>query len=397
MVIKCSILKSKQWQIFSVLILLLIFSACSSNKKSISSGNYDVAIDDLVEKLQKHSNSKNISMLNQAFHLANNEDIQAIQSLRSSGQPDIWEGVFDLYSELQLRQQTVGVLSPDILREINFTQVDYDMDREASAQKAALFYYTLATRSLSDGSYENHADAYNYLKKVQRIYPGFKDVEELLKGFRSVDPLFIYYHIENSYPYELPPGVESSLETIDLSKFDMPAYRFVDQKPPTDQYKVFVHITITGVKISPEQTGELAFTESAKILDGYVYKLDDDGEFVRDSLGQKIEIPKFETLVCFVNQYKQEKSMKLTGKVEIINRNTGQTLGMKSVEGESNFVNVYAKFNGDMDALSAESFELVGTQKQEFPVDAAMIIHAADNLGRDAVLKIAQVLDNVAL
>lgn len=379
------------------LLTFFTFLSCSSTKKMISKGSFDEAIELLLEKIAKQASIEKIQELDQAYNLAYSEDLQSIHTLKSSGEPDIWESVFTLYSGLNSRQQKVFTLPRELLDQGNFTAVNYDVDMQVSREKAAGYYYALATKQLKDGGSENHPEAVGYLIKVNDIYPGFRDVEALIEKYKMIDPLFIYYQIENYYSNSLPPGVGNSIEEMDLSRFNTPEYRFQNSKPPKDLYKVFVQISITRIKISPERSGELAYTESAEIQDGVAYELDGEGDFVLNSLGEKIEIPRFKTLVCYANEYKQEKSIKIIGTVEVINRETGNSIGKKAIVGESKFVNLYAKFKGDLDALSPESFDLVGSKKQEYPDDALMIMDANEKLDQDAVNKVAAMLDNVVL
>lgn len=376
--------------------VILIFS-CSSPNQMISKGNYDEAIDVLIKKLNGHSSPEKSKQMAIAFNSANNKDIERIHELKSSGNPDIWYEVFSLYLQLEARQQKVAVLDSALLEtaEINFS--NYDPDIEFTREKAAIYYYALAEKYMESGTAEKQTESIELLKTIQNFYPGFRDVDVLLASYKANEPLYIYYQIQNNYPYTLPPGTVNSLENIDLSKFNTQRYHFVNSKSPKDQFKIFVQLTLNRVKISPERTGELAYTESVEMQDGIAYKLNDDGGFVFDAEGQKIEIPKFKTLVCYVNEYKQEKSMLLIGKVEVIDRDSEKIIATRSIKGPSDFENIYAKFKGDMDALSAETFKLVGTKKLEFPSDAAMINNAGEKFGRDAAIKVIELLDNVEL
>jgi hypothetical protein len=65
------------------------------------------------------------------------------------------------------------------------------------------------------------------------------------------------------------------------------------------------------------------------------------------------------------------------------------------VQGVSNFTHRYARFKGDLDALSPESASLIGSQKQDFPSDGAMIQHASENLFKEAAGVLSVALGNV--
>jgi hypothetical protein len=389
-----ALLKYRFRQLLLLSVTFTIFYSCSSVDQTISKGNYDEAVNNLTVQLQKNDSPRKIEQLSAAYNLANNRNLDSIVSLKKSGQPDIWHQVYSHYMELQTRQNNVSVLPAEILEKINFTPVDYSTDIEASRAKAAEYHYALARKKMSEAGDELTFEAYNELQKVQNIFPGFRDVEQLMEKYREAMPVMISYQIENDYPLSLPPGMERQLESIGLSKYNTPKYQFYNARPQ-DQFEVFVLITVRGVKISPEKTGELAYTESVEMQDGVAYRLNDEGGFELDSAGRKIEIPKLKTLVCYVNEFKQEKSMLLTGTVEIFHRASGQKLTENTVKGEYRFSNVYAKFKGDMDALSPETFALVGSKKLDFPPDDTMIMKAGEKLAQEAAKKTLAVLKSV--
>ena len=372
-------------------------TSCNSTQKMIDNGQYNNAIPELVKELLEKESSKKIEQLAEAYQLANKEDLDEIQRLKASGQPDIWQKILFHYLTLNTRQQSVSQLSPEILQTIDVNLIDYSEQLENARQKSATYYYALAMKRLADSNNFSSPSAYDYLNTVNHIYPGFRDVDELMAEIKSHEPLYIYYHFKNEYTNTLPPGSANNLENINLSVFDTPNYHFINSKPPNDQFEVYAELTLIRVKISPERSGELSYTESVEMQDGIAYKLDENGGFVLDKEGQKIEFPKFKTLVCYVNEYKQEKSMLLIGNLKVIDRATEKIIGIETIKGESKFVNRYAKFKGNMDALSPETFELVGTKKLDYPSDAAMINDAAKKLGKDAAIKAIEMLDNVEL
>lgn len=380
-----------------VLLLPFLITSCSPTTKMISEGKYDDSIDILVEKSLKNPSENTNIQLEQAYRLANSKDLEQIQTLKASGQPDIWHQVYDLYTSLNNRQLKIVNLPPDVLSSIGYTQTAYESDIENSREKAAAYYYALAKKQLSSGNPDAQPEAIGNLQNIQSIYPGYKDVDELLRKYISMEPIKVFYSIEDGFAGTMPPGVSQDLQRLDLSEFDLPKYRFVSDKPSNDEFRVYAEIRFTNVKISPAKTGELAYTESVEIQDGLAYQLDEAGDFILDSNGQKIEIPRFETLVCYVNEYKQLKSMKLLGEVEIYDRNSGKTIGYRQISGEAKFEHVYAKFKGDLDALSPESKLLLGTKEKDFPTDGQLIMFAGMRMVEDASKKIAGVLDNVDL
>ncbi len=379
------------------LVLLILVTSCNPAVKMMQIGQYDNAIYEIKKDLNKKETTKNVEQLAQAYAKANAHDLEEIKNLKLSGQPDIWQKVHFHYQRLDWRREKLEDLPPHILVAINFDRTTYAAQLEESREKAAIYYYTLATKLMASDREANADEIYGYLNAIHHLYPGFRDVEVLIEEFKRTDPLFVYYAVENCYPGMLPPGMQQWLQQLNLAEFDVPKYRFTSQKPPDTAFKIYAEVRIQDVKIAPGKTGELSYTESVQIQDGIAYQMDQDGDFVRDSAGQKIEIPKFETLVCYVTEYKQVKSMLVFGEVEIFARETKKSLGVKKIYGEATFEHLYAKIKGDLDALSAESKALIGTKRKDFPTDSQLIRFAGMRAAEDASMKIVEVLDNVDL
>lgn len=381
--------------VFSTMLLTVV--SCSPSKKMISNGNYDDAILELVAAIKKKETSEKVEQLAEAYKMANTRDLEKIKNLKLSGQPDIWQEVHFYYQKLDWRRENLEDLPTHILAAIQFDRTNYAAPLEESREKAALYYYTLATKLIESDQDVNADKIYTYLNTVHHIYPGFREVEVLMKTYKKPEPLQVYYAIDNHYPGMLPPGINQWLQQLNLAEFDVPKYRFTSQKPSDEAFKIYAEIRILDVKIAPGQTGELSYTETVEIQDGIAYQLDQAGGFVLDSAGQKIEIPKIETLVCYATEYKQVKSMLILGEVELFDRASKASLGLKKISGEATFEHLYAKFKGDLDALSPESMALIGTKEKDFPTDSQLLRYAGMRLAEDASKKIADVLDNVDL
>lgn len=381
---------------FILTALIFIMISCSPTEKALNEGQYDQVIHNLTKELQQKSSAKKVEQLQVAFEKANERDMAAISRLKNSGQPDIWYDVYMLFDALEKRQQKVTQLPENVLAQMNFEKEDYRNQLSQSRLKAAEYYYALVMKKMEDEKGYEDPRVYAYLVKIEDVYPGFRDAPELLSAWKEAQPKCVRTNIENAYNSPLPPGVGGGLEKIDPGMFSTDEIRFTSKKS-SSRCGYFAEITITDIKIKPEKTGELSYTESVKIQDGVAYQLDSDGNFVYDSLGKKIEIPKFNTLVCYVTEYRQEKSILMLGTLKVFDSKTERMIGTEKLRGESVFTHKYAKFKGDMDALSAETFKMVGSKKRDFPTDSNMILHAGEQLTGDAALKVIKMLEKVEL
>jgi hypothetical protein len=376
-------------QTISLLIILItVISGCNSPQQLASQHRYDQAIDVLIKK--KNYSPKAIAQLTDYYHQANIADSAAIVTLLHSGEPDVWHEIYTRYQQLNVRQQKLGALPEAVRQQINVVSYDYSASLFQTRQKACLYYYTLAGHHLKTNKY---MDALHCLETVGSIDSLYRNTTQLIDSLQRCAPTPVYYEVVLNYPYPLPPGMAEFISESNLSLYSTPSVVFVNNKP--DPYRLYAEIRITDVKIAPEKNGELAYTESVEVQDGVAYKIDAQGDFIRGSAGQKIEIPKFKKLACYVSEYKQEKSILLFGEVLLVSVPEGKILMRKPVQGVSHFMHRYARFKGDLDALSPEAATLIGSRKQEFPSDGAMIQHATENLFKDAATQLSAVLDNV--
>ncbi len=383
--------QSPAWQRFPIIfIFILILAGCSSPKQLAEQHRYDDAIDVLLKKMQKSYSPKTIAGLGDIYHQANTADSATIINSLNSGAPDIWFPVYTAYQRLDTRQQKIAALPEAVHQQIGFQSFDYSAYLFQTRQKACLYEYTLAERHLLN---DKRIDAMRSLEIVNSLDSNYRRSAHLLDSLHRTAPAPLYYQIELDYPYSLPPGMAEFITESDLAAYSTSNVFFINKKP--DPYRLYAEIRITDVKIALDKTGELAYAESVKIQDGLAYRLDEDSDFLRDSLGQKIEIPKFKTLACYVSEYLQEKSIQLFGDVLLVSVPDGKILLRKPVQGVSNFTHRYARFKGDLDALSLESAALIGSRKQEFPSDGAMIQHATENLFKEASATLSQALGNV--
>ncbi|NCA84738.1 MAG: hypothetical protein EOM83_04100 [Clostridia bacterium] len=367
---------------------MVLISACNSPQQLAQQHHYDQAIDGLLKK--NNYSPKAITQLNKYYHQANIADSAAIVALLHSGEPDIWHEIYARYKRLDARQLKLGTLPQAVRQQINVTSYDYSAPLFQTRQKACLYYYTLAGHHLKTNK---STDALQCLEMVNSIDSLYRNTSRLIDSLQRCAPTPVYYEVVLDYPYPLPPGMAEFISESDLAPYNTRSVFFVNHKP--DPYRLYAEIRITDVKIAPEKSGELAYSESVEIQDGLAYKIDARGDFVRDSARQKIEIPKYKTLACYVSEYQQEKSLQLFGEVLLVSVPDGKILMSKPVKGVSHFTHRYARFKGDLDALSPEAASLIGSRKQEFPSDGAMIQHATENLFKEAAIRLSAVLDNV--
>jgi len=381
---------------FLFLMLVVSLASCSTSVKLINKGNFNEAIDVLVADLSKDpGNEKNVKALGYAFTEATKADYLKIAGLKSSGKPEAWFDVLKLYNQLDLRQSKIETLPLTVQNAINYKAVDYNPWIAEARDKTCQNLYSDAMKLINSG---NKADAQRAgfgLYRIDSILPGYKDVDRLLANIKTDTTIFILSNVTNQYKNYLPAGVENEFQKLDFSRFNTPKYEFVAKKQSYLKIRYLTKVEIIDIKIAPEKTDQNFYTETATIQDGIDFKLDESGNFVRDSLGNKFEIPKFKTIACYVTENEQNKSVLMGGTVEIINIETGKTIAKRAVAGETKFYHKSAYFKGDINALTPETMELLGSKELDYPSDLIMILRASDKFGKNVADVVIEELEKL--
>jgi tetratricopeptide (TPR) repeat protein len=365
---------------------ILFLISCNSAQMLIKEQEYDDAIDRLVKSLTKNpTNSKKAAQLDYALIESKSAEISAIERLKTSGLPEIWDETLERYLRVDERQQKVGSLPDTTLRLMQYESSDLSGYIGQSRKKATGYHYAIALKHLESEHPFEKEKAYPHLVRVNELMPGYRDAATLLENFKTIEPVFIRYRVNYSYPGYLPQELKRELKFLDLSELNTHQFRFHEKAKHVERFDFLISVEITDVKILPENTQDIYYVETAQVQDGIGYRLDEEGSFRYDSLGNKIEYPLLKTIACYVTETNKEMGMKIGGTVEITDLATGIVVAGKYVVGETRFLHRSAKFKGNLNALSPETFQLVGAKDMSYPDDLTMILRAGDRFKLNVV------------
>lgn len=365
-----------------MLIIALIFSNCRSSTRYLKHAQFEAAVYKSISKLRKKpTKTKEINVLREAYSKANQADLDRINFLRTSGEPDIWDNIFSRYNALKNRQTQVKSLPSSVLNAINFVPVNYDEEVISAKRKAAEYFYAHALQLLERNNRQNARMAYNDLLKVKQYYSDYRDVdaklqEALLNGRNN-----ILFKIENHTNVIVPQNFEQEL--LKISMEDLNTLWMNYHTRPLDQvyYDYTIMLNLKDIAVSPEQVHEEAYTDQKEIQDGFKYKLDSKGNVMKDSAGNDIKIPIIKIITCKVVLTKARKSAIIKGTLDYMNNRTGQLIKTNPVVAETFFENNVAVPYGDLNALSPSSRNLVNTSHfVPFPSNPDIIMQAAGRL-----------------
>lgn len=365
---------------YFLLIPFFLF-ACSSPKSLLKKARYDALIKKSVKKLRVDpQDEKYIDYLNQAYNLANQQDQDKIKYLKQSGQPDRWGDVFNAYSRLKNRQDMVRTLSPSILNRIGFQYVDYDKDVISAKQNAAEYYYSHAVSLLEKGTKYDAQQAYNELSQVKSYYPNYRDTDALMQKALDIATNHVLYQMFNKTGVPFPPNFEDEVEKMSLKELNEKFLNF-DVNPVEGRvYDYLVNLNINTIEVSPEMVDKNHNTYSKEVEDGWQYVLDNNGNVMKDSLGNDIKVTVYKTISCNVTEVRLKKTCNINGSVDFIREYTGEILTTYPMTAGTVFDYVHAIASGDLDACPPEVIKLVNKEPLPFPRSDMMILETADKM-----------------
>ena len=367
------------------ILVLLFLASCSGVKRSenkLSKGNYDEAIRLSIKKIQKgknkKANQKHILLLAEAFEKAKAADEARIEVLKGENLPSHARDIYESYVRLTGRQARIRPLLP--LKGASFAFEDYSQEKAAAKTKYADYLYWEGTRFLSLGTLMDARKAHSSLSRLKRLRPDTEKLDSLLTEAHFQGTDFVHVVIENRTEQVIPKRLERAILDFDTYKLDdfWTEYHRVKQKGY--DYSFGIILEIRQILISPDRLYEKEFTREKRVADGWQYVLDENGNVLKDSLGNDVKEDKFKDLEATVLVSTQDKSVAVTGNILYRNLRQGRNFQTHPIVSEFVFEHVFANFEGDKEALTKEDKRLIRRAYVEFPSNEQMIFDTSTDL-----------------
>jgi len=377
---------------FIYLIAIAVMMVSCGNVKEIQnlvlSGNYDRAIDLSVEQIIKKKGKKSadpyVKMLKEAYDKATARDLAEIERLKKEANPEKWQKIYDLYLDLDARQDKIKPLLPLYLvkenKQVKFQFNDYT-DEILNAKKHFVDHlYKKAKILLNSNNKADIREAYELLDELDRIDPNYKDVRQLMTQAHQQGMTYALVKIVNETDKVIPKKLEDEL--LNFSSYGASNFwvDYHNQAQPGRNYDYNIYLKFKQINITPDQMREKEIIEEKEIQDGYTYQRDGNGNVVKDSLGNPIKVPKYIKVHSKVHLYNQHKEAQVQANVEIKDNRTGQTVDNFPLQSQFVFDYTYATQQGDKRAIRKEILEFLDKKQVPFPTNEQMIYDAAQDI-----------------
>ncbi len=366
----------------SVLVLIVfLISACASPKKALNRGDYDEAVSLSVKKLKKNPKKvKYIPILKEAYRLGNQVDLDRINFLKKTGEPNVWAEVLENYNKLKRRQDKVRILPSSVLSKINYHHVDYVDEIVSAKRKAAEYYYAHGVALLKKGTKYAAREAYADFRMVSTYYKDYKDVKELEDEAYYKGVNFVLFQIKNNSNAVIPKGFENDLKKISTNNLDATWVKYHTKPNPNLDYDYYVFMNLESIYVSPEDVSAKDYVEEKEVEDGWQYVLDSDGNVMKDSTGVDIKVPKYVKIAAYVTEVEMFKKAVVKARVDYIDAYSGSRIKSDKLFSESVFAHRYADVKGERAAMSVKTKKLAEVPILPFPDDLDMIYQTTDDL-----------------
>ncbi len=380
---------------FFFLIILLV--ACSGTQKTsnyLQTGNYTDAFNNSIKQLVKDktskSNQQHIPLLKEAYDKSAAQDIIEIASLKGQNSPQTLKKIYGKYLNLDLRQDEVRVLQPLYFegQEIIFDFKDYTHNIKKSKDAYSGSLYNLAMKEMKGGT-EGARKAYKHLEELIYVHPTYKSsLDKTLQNAKNQGSSFVFIKLTNTTRTITSDSLKG-FTNINSGSFDNQWLIFHNAFDRKITYDYQVDINLDKLSFTPPETKQQSVPQEAKVQDGWQYKLDSNGNVLKDADGNDIKIAKYAITRAEISLFQQNKSSKLEGSIVIKNFKTKQNT-INAMFGEAKFQHSYGTFTGDQRAIAQKYYDALKAKELSYPNDYEFIRYSILNFKQKVTATLSQ-------
>ena len=373
-------------------LVVVLAAACGGVRKTqeaVNTGNYEQAIhraiDNLADNKTKKGNQAYVLLLEEAFAKYTERELQEVAFLEQDGNPANLETVYEKYNRLKEIQNRIRPLLPlrvyEENRDARFRFQNYDREILATKDDLSEHLYSNATQLLAGARTKyDYRQAYDDFRYLEEINPGYGETRNLMEEARIKGLDYVKVTMINDTQQIVPARLEEEL--LNFNTYGLDDLWTTYHTNPVDEveYDYEMQVAFRDIVISPERVNEKQFIQERQIPDGKQFLLDEDGNVVKDSLGNKIEVDRFRSVRCNFYQFTQQKTAHVNGNVSFIDLHTRQSLNSYPLASQFVFEHVYANYDGDRRALDNDLVALLDLAAVPFPSDEQMVYDAGEDL-----------------
>ncbi|WP_422860141.1 hypothetical protein ACOKFD_04385 [Flagellimonas sp. S174] len=379
----------KKTLLYSTLLLMLSCGGVKKTQEAVNSGNYVTAMNKAIKNLRDNKTRKGhqayVTLLEDAFAKHTQRELEQISFMEKDGNPANLETIYRKYNSLRDIQARIQPLLPLSIyeegREARFDFVNYDNAILDTKEQLSEYLYANASDLLKNARYkQDFRNVFNDLKYLSEINPGYKQTIQKMDQAYQKGLDYVKVQIDNETQQIIPERLEEELLDFNTYGIDNFWTKFHSSPQSGMSYDFALNLGFREINISPERVNEKQIVREKQIKDGYEYLLDNNGNAVKDSLGNRIKVDRLRTVTCNFYQFTQFKSAQIGAKVSITDLSNGQEINSYPLASEFIFEHIYANYKGDRRALDNNLVALLDLAAVPFPTNEQMVYDAGEDL-----------------
>lgn len=368
----------------------VLISSCGvkQTQNLLSSGNYDLAIENAISNLRSNKDKKGkqdyVYLIEEAFAKAKERDLNTINLLSKDANPVQLEKIYTTYLLLNDRQEKIKPLLPLRLikegRNAIFPFDNYNDQIIDSKNALSAYLYGNAKKLMLTSDKINFRKAYDDLDYLNQINPNYKNVLQLMDEAKFKGSDYVSVYTKNETRMIIPAGLQNDL--LDFSTYGLndkwTVYHSTKQRGIEYDYGMLINFR--QIYISPEQIKEREFVKERMIKDGVKKLIDANGKEVLDEKGKVVMVDNLRTVNARIYEFKQFKSCQITAKIDYINLKSNQLIQSFPLTSEFVFENIYATYKGDRRASDDNYYSYFDKRAVTFPTSEQMVYDTGEDL-----------------
>jgi len=346
----------KHYVLFLLAVVFLL-SGCSSGKKALQQGEYFLAVSKAVQRLQSYpDNRKATSVLREGYPLAINWAQEEIDRIMTLNEPFKWGRSVDLMEQVNALSGEVRQ-SPAARKIIRDPKI-YLSELSSAREKAAAESYQAGIALLEQRTRESACEAFFHFEDVVRFMPGYRDVDEKLREAKNLGTLRV---IIEAIP------VHTQRYQLSSEFFYNKVFEYLNNEFPERSFVSFY---------SPDQAEQVGLSVPDMVVSLEFYDFvvgQTEHSEKEEEVKRRVQVETRDTTKVVYRNY----TAKLKTYIDKVN--SGGVLDVKIAEGQGGkllmneripgsftWVNEYAMYVGDKEALDKEQREL--TERKVAPL-----------------------------
>jgi hypothetical protein len=356
------------------LTMTLFVSACKNAEKHLLQGNYEAALDealDILERGGKKKRDETILVLEDAFALAWERDQEQLRILDAQGFEVGWFDKLSIYEGLKYRQDKLRPFLPLFIKSENrYAEIEFvDVTSEIAEARLQVteYLYREANGLLATGNRFDARDAHGMLEKLESISGPYRDSRQLRQHARELGTSQVVVQVQPQGVPALPHSVLTNLRTADLRSLEdfWTNYENGSTVPGTGPADYRIRVRLQFAQTSAPRTQEMHFRETADVEDGVKY--------VKGvNKGDIDTVIAYRTIYADVVRTTQFKSATLSGEIQYLD-DYGKLMETFPISAVIEFSNAFTRATGNLDALTDKSRSELKGGMLPYPNDLAMM------------------------